>query len=388
MLHLSQTLKRLFCHTARRVARVSEAYPCLVAVLAALLATGCTQPVRTVAIGGRMYPDPPAAARVQFLTSIGAAGRAAGDGRQGGARSLLFGSTSEPAAGLTKPAGLAARNGRLYVCDPENGDILFFDLAAGRSSPWSHPDVSLSKPVAIRFRDDGNVEVCDAGLEKVFLLTADGALLRAVGLDTLRQVTPDAALPDRFKPVATAPGPNGTSAVLNAAAHRIELIDLSTGRHAGTWPAGLFAPTGMGVAPGQTIVADAMTRRLTRLDSAGNPAGILGEPGDAPGYLAHPKGVAVDEQGVIYVVDAALQIVQMFDAEGEFLMSFGGPDEADGGLLAPSGICLDRSCLPHFQQYVRPGFAVDHLVFVSNQMGPARVSVYAFGQEPATGSTE
>jgi hypothetical protein len=366
----------------------------LLPALAALLATGCTQPVRTVAIGGRVYPDPPAAPRVQFLTSIGAAGQAAGNGRQGGAGALLFGSTSDPATGLTRPAGLAARDGRLYVCDPEHGDVLLYDFAADQSAPWAHPNVSFSKPAAIRLRDDGNVEVCDAGLEKVFLLTADGALLRAVGLDALRQVNPGAPLPDRFKPVATAPGPNGTSAVLNAAAHRIELIDLSTGRHAGAWPgtasgpAGLFAPTGMGVAAGQTIVADAMTRRLTRLDATGTPVGSIGEPGDAPGYLAHPKGLAVDEHGVIYVVDAALQIVQMFDSGGEFLMSFGGPDESDGGLLAPAGICLDRSCLPHFQQYVRPGFAVDHLVFVSNQMGASRISVYAFGQEQATGSKE
>jgi hypothetical protein len=282
---------------------------------------------------------------------------------------------------------MAVHDGRLYVCDVAEAEVFIFDFAADRCITWNHPDVRFGKPVAIRFRHDGNAEVCDIGLGRVFLLSPGGRLISSVGLDTLQSADPTSSgLPERFKPVASGAGPDGATAVLNTAAHRIELIDLASGRHLGAWSgpgseAGhLFAPTAMSDATDGIVVSDVMNRRLVRFDRGGSPAGIIGEPGDAPGYIAHPKGVAADAAGTLYVADSALQIVEMFDSGGGFLMSFGGPEEADGGLLSPAGVYLDRSCLPHFRKHIASSFDADYLIFVSNQMGPSRISVYAFGQ--------
>lgn len=358
----------------------------LVGVAAAL--AGCGQSVQLTSIGGKLYPEPPAVARVQFLTSLTGAADARDDGGSSLGK-LLFGAPSEPLTRVSKPYGMAVHDGRLYVCDVAEGDVFIFDFAAGRCTAWNHPNVRFGKPVAIRFRHDGNAEVCDVGLGKVFLLSPGGQLISIVGLDTLQSAGSTSGLPERFKPVASAAGPDGASAVLNAAAHRIELIDMASGRHLGAWSgpgseAGrLFAPTAMTDTAGGIVVSDVMNRRLVRFDRGGSPAGVIGEPGDAPGYIAHPKGVATDAAGALYVADSALQIVGMFDSGGDFLMSFGGPEEADGGLLSPAGVCLDRSCLPHFKKHIAPGFDAEYLIFVSNQMGPSRISVYAFGQGQA-----
>ena len=42
-----------------------------------------------------------------------------------------------------------------------------------------------------------------------------------------------------------------------------------------------------------------------------------------PGYFGQPKGLAVDSQDHLYVVDANFEAVQIFDHDGSLLMDFG-----------------------------------------------------------------
>ena len=69
----------------------------------------------------------------------------------------------------------------------------------------------------------------------------------------------------------------------------------------------------------------------------------FGRVGDAPGDLALPKGVAVDSQGHLYVVDARFENVQIFDREGRLLLSFGEEGNAPGEFWLPSGIHVDST---------------------------------------------
>jgi DNA-binding beta-propeller fold protein YncE len=68
----------------------------------------------------------------------------------------------------------------------------------------------------------------------------------------------------------------------------------------------------------------------------------FGAPGDGPGYFSRPKGVAVDSDGNIYVVDALFDNVQVFDREGQLLLAFGGPGQAAGQFWLPSEILIDK----------------------------------------------
>ena len=77
--------------------------------------------------------------------------------------------------------------------------------------------------------------------------------------------------------------------------------------------------------------------------------------------------------------DAATAVAQIFDNEGRLLMFFGEPKSSgEAGLYLPAGLTIDYENLGFFQQYVAPGRKLEYLIFVINQAGPHKVSIYGF----------
>jgi DNA-binding beta-propeller fold protein YncE len=62
------------------------------------------------------------------------------------------------------------------------------------------------------------------------------------------------------------------------------------------------------------------------------------ERGKADGQFAMPRGVALDADGFVYVVDSENHRVQKFSAEGEFVAKWGGEGAGDGQFKTPGGI--------------------------------------------------
>jgi DNA-binding beta-propeller fold protein YncE len=65
------------------------------------------------------------------------------------------------------------------------------------------------------------------------------------------------------------------------------------------------------------------------------------KPGDAPGELIWPAGIALDSQENVYVTDEWLNRVSVFDKDGNFLRLWGLAGSDDGELNGPSGIAID-----------------------------------------------
>lgn len=61
----------------------------------------------------------------------------------------------------------------------------------------------------------------------------------------------------------------------------------------------------------------------------------IGKAANDQGGLAEPRGVAVDLQGNVFVVDSGTKQIDEFSAAGEFVRSFGGPGAGDGELSEP-----------------------------------------------------
>ncbi len=68
----------------------------------------------------------------------------------------------------------------------------------------------------------------------------------------------------------------------------------------------------------------------------------IGELGDSSGSLARPKGIALDSEGHIYIVDAAFQNFQIFDSSGNVLLHVGSGGIEPGQFLLPAGIAVDE----------------------------------------------
>jgi hypothetical protein len=94
------------------------------------------------------------------------------------------------------------------------------------------------------------------------------------------------------------------------------------------------------------------------------------------GNLARPKGVAVDRESRVFVLDGAFENCQIFDEEGALLLFFGGPGDQPGATNMPACVRVDYDAVDAFRDRVKEGYDLEFILFVTSQLGPYRVSVY------------
>lgn len=90
------------------------------------------------------------------------------------------------------------------------------------------------------------------------------------------------------------------------------------------------------------------------------------------------KGIAVDKENNLYVVDAGFENVQIFNNKGQLLMFFGGSYKGPGDMWLPAKVIIDYDNLNYFQKYVHESFDLKYLIFVTNQYGPSKINIYGF----------
>ncbi|WP_222847944.1 6-bladed beta-propeller, partial [Haloferax sp. KTX1] len=88
-------------------------------------------------------------------------------------------------------------------------------------------------------------------------------------------------------------------------------------------------PGGVAVAEnGSLFVADFYNQRVQKLKADGTFVrqwGTTGEPGRGAGEFIYPTDVALSRDKTLYVADGYANRVQAFDARGEFVRKWGGP---------------------------------------------------------------
>ena len=112
----------------------------------------------------------------------------------------------------------------------------------------------------------------------------------------------------------------------------------------------LDAPRGIAIGPdGSIYVADSRNHRIQRFAEDGTVLNVWGSfadvlSGDAPqGTFNEPWGIAVGQDGSVYVTDTWNHRVQKFTAEGDFITMWGyfGAAENPDGFWGPRGIIVD-----------------------------------------------
>lgn len=97
----------------------------------------------------------------------------------------------------------------------------------------------------------------------------------------------------------------------------------------GAGPGEFNAPGGVAVADdGGMYVADFYNQRIQKLDSKGRfirQWGETGKVGIGAGRFNYPTDVAIAADGTLYVADGYNDRIQVFDANGEFIRKWGGP---------------------------------------------------------------
>lgn len=343
---------------------------CELCLLLGLLA-GCATPTKTPK-SYTYFPPSPDEPRIQFLTAFAA------DTDLGRSRNFVdYLTGQQPDVGpLIKPYGLAAHDGKVYVCDTVADVIEVFDLKKNRASIFApRGEGQLRLPINITIDRDGTRYVADTGREQVLIYSADGTFLEAMGKKDEMKPTDVAITADRLYVTDLK---NHAVKVFSKPEHKLLF---SIPRDDKTNSGKLFQPTNLAVdqTGNRLLVSDTGGFCVQVYDLDGNYLRTIGRQGVAPGLFSRPKGVAVDRSGHAYVVDAATQVVQIFDTEGRLLLFFGAAGASTHGeVILPAAVKVDYDNAGYFQKFVAPGRQIEYLIFVTSQFGGQKVSVYGF----------
>lgn len=251
-----------------------------------------------------------------------------------------LGEASDQPQVLQRPSGLTGDGqGRLFVSDTSRQAVFVFDEKAGELLTWEYaqPLTRFVAPSGLVTGEAGRLYVADADLGYVAQLDPRGAPLAVIGRGQLQ------------RPTGLARDPRtGDLYVADTYAHDIKVFDdrgrllRALGRR-GEGPGEFNYPTHMAFAHGSLYVTDTLNSRVQVFDTAtGTWSRRFGSRGLLLGDLVRPKGVSVDSEGNVYVVESYHDSLLVFSAAGEFLLPIGGSGPAFGRFYLPAGVWVDE----------------------------------------------
>jgi len=340
-----------------------------------LLAAGCVTTSRTTKAPYYFYPSPPDEPHLQFLAGFSSER----DLRGHADKSLMTFLTGvqPPEKGFSKPYGAAASNNKLYVCDTDLGAILVVDLPTRRIRGLvAEGEGYLNLPLNVAVDANGDLYVADAGRNQVVVYDKNENYVSAIGKSGELKPRDVAVSKDR---VYIVDFQTHNVRVYDKGSHDL-LFEIPRPGDKTNFSRTLVMPTNLALdKEGRVYVGDTGGFRVQVYDADGTFIRSAGEMGDSPGQFARVKGVAVDREGRLYATDAMSQVTQVFDDQGRPLTWFGDPAGSAKNKMLPAKVLVDYDDVDFFKSYAAPGFKIEYLVFVINQMGEHKVSVYGYG---------
>lgn len=237
-----------------------------------------------------------------------------------------------PESALSEPLAVdVGDDGRIYVADSGNSAIKVFDqegqllLSFGKKGQG---DGDLEYPSALRVHQ-GRVYVADFRNRRVAVFSTEGRFLQ--NLTQGQGAEP-------LVPLAVDLDEQGNVYVADRS-HRVIVLDAqgkflrSFGR-GGSENGQLAYPNGILVQGEKVYVADSGNSRVQAFTTSGEYLSKL------EGF-ANPRGLAVDSQGRLYVVDPLAHSVSVFSREGTKLFTFGSRGLEGGRFNFPNGVAVD-----------------------------------------------
>lgn len=242
----------------------------------------------------------------------------------------------------------------------------------------------LRRPTSVGVDAEGNIFVADTGKRRVVVFDSRGGFLSVYG-------EAGKAPLKLWTPIDVAVAPDGTSYVIDRAQSKIVIYDpthkpvkeitteeppisatvandqlfvttdsgviiadldgnaltgyIKRGKKAGEFD----RPAGVAVGEDGTLyVADSLNYRVQAIGTDGKPRWQYGKPIPADKAIQYdgedrkfglPASIAIDDNGLLYVVDGLNhQVVVLDSADGEFIESIGDQGHADGTFYHPDGI--------------------------------------------------
>jgi DNA-binding beta-propeller fold protein YncE len=337
------------------------------------------------------FPPLPEVPRLQFLTSFSGPEDLGARPTIGGLERFVLG---EPEAmeGINSPYGMALFEGKLYVCDVGRKMVAVFDLQ-NRTFGYLTKDRPLMKPVNIFIDDNGFKYVTDSKAGLVFVFDRDDNLVTTLGQQL--KISPIDVVVRGALCYVTDYASNQVVVLDKVTGDQIMRVGLRQSKKVRDRPGGELPPGEISLISdlaldrqGNIYVTDKAGGRITQFDPSGIFRRTIGRLGDNIDEFVRPKGIVIDRDNRIWVVDAATEVAKIYNEQGQLLLFFGLPGNKPGMMNLPAKIVVDYDNVEFFQKYAVPGASIEFLVLVSNQFGPNKISVYGFGTFPVEGKVK
>jgi YVTN family beta-propeller protein len=345
-------------------------------ILAPVTFFGCgSAQTEQVPMKPMFFPPAPEKPRLQFLKSFSGADDLGVVAKPGFLERFVLGDSEEEVRdSIGKPYGVAVSEGKLYVCDVGRRLLEVLDLEKQTFS-YLTKDRRLMNPVDIHIDGDKKY-VSDPTAGAIFVFNRNDTLMSVLAKEL------------EIEPVDVAI--RGQKCyVTDSASNQIVVLDKTTGKEIerigkeGDGHGQFRLISGLALdEEGNIYVTDKVLGKVTKFNEAGIFQQTIGTASRALADFVRPKGIAIDKEGRIWVVDAATDVAKIYSPEGRLLLFFGMPGDNPGRMNLPASIALDYDNVGLFSKYAVEGANIEFLVIVTNQFGPNKISVYGFGSFP------
>jgi DNA-binding beta-propeller fold protein YncE len=235
--------------------------------------------------------------------------------------------------------------GRVIVTDPGAKGVHIFDLTQQKYKFIERRDKRkdpMLAPQCVAVDDKDNIYVTDSESGKIFVFNADGKYQHSLGSlkggEGFFKRPTGIAVDSQEQRIYVTDTLRNKIFVLDMNGEVINTIGKNGDQH------GEFNfPTELRLDGKDLVVVDAMNFRVQALDRSGQFLYGVGAIGDGTGAMFRPKGIGVDSEGHLYVVEGSHDMVQVFDREGQLLYYFGQMGTGFGDFRLPTGLFIDHS---------------------------------------------
>jgi len=291
---------------------------------------------------------------------------------------------------ISTPYGVAIFDGKIYACDFDKRTVVVLDLRK-RTFSYLTKDSQLKRPVNIYIDENGTKYVADSEGGGVFVFDRNDNLSTILGkelnispMDVVVRGSRCYVTDGRGKQVVVLDKNTGKEVT------RIGKKSESTGedeplQHLAPGEFSLISHLAL---DGQEnlYVTDMAGGRITEFDKSGTVKRTIGRLGRNIDEFGRPKGIAIDREDRIWVVDSFPgEVVKILDKQAQLLLFFGMSGREPWRMNLPVKVVLDYDNVELFEKYAIEGAKIEFLVLVSNQAGPNKINVYGFGSFPEPG---
>ena len=251
---------------------------------------------------------------------------------------------------FNEPTGVAVAGNEVFVADARNARIQVFDLDGKFKRQFGNKGKApgdLGRPMNLTIAQ-GELYVADYWNDRVEVFSLDGTHQRTIG-------RPGSGPGELNAPSGVAVAPNGDLYVADFYNQRVQHLNSEgdfvkqwgTTKKVGIWGGELNYPTDVAVsANGTLFVADGYNDRVQVFAPDGRFLRRWGGPfgmniyGPFNGWFTTVTAITVERGGNVFVSDFYNGRVQKFTASGSFLTAFGTVSTKETGLTHPMGIAV------------------------------------------------